>query len=109
MKKKSRDDFDKILIEFEDDAEFKKFLKEFEKDDSKHVSIATISAILRKSYWDEFVLGFFFPLSSFSYFPVAAARADELDLTGKAFIKHREKLESQRQLKDEVKQTALAK
>lgn len=52
---------------------------------------------------------FFFPLSSFSYFPVAAARADELDLTGKAFIKHREKLESQRQLKDEVKQTALAK
>lgn len=50
MKKKSRDDFDKILIEFEDDAEFKKFLKEFEKDDSKHVSIATISAILRKSY-----------------------------------------------------------
>ncbi|KAG5527705.1 hypothetical protein RHGRI_028595 [Rhododendron griersonianum] len=74
MKKKSRDDFDKILIEFEDDAEFKKFLKEFEKDDSKHVSIATISAILRK-----------------------------------AFIKHREKLESQRQLKDEVKQTALAK
>lgn len=48
-------------------------------------------------------------MSSFSYFPVAAARADELDLTGKAFIKHREKLKCQRQLKDEVKQTALAK
>ncbi|KAI8534174.1 hypothetical protein RHMOL_Rhmol10G0068700 [Rhododendron molle] len=50
MKKKPRDDFDKILIEFEDDAEFKKVLKEFEKDDSKHVSITTISDILRKTY-----------------------------------------------------------